>query len=81
MSLLKYKVMQSDVVDGVVSLPEKAISIGVLPDAKTSLPVVAFIMLYSDWAVEFPEEAKREELLNTPQEKVEQEYREELNAH
>ena len=60
MSLLKYKVLQSGVKDGVTNLPEKAIPVGVVPDVETGLPTVAFMMLYSDWAVEFPEEAKLE---------------------
>lgn len=60
MSLLKYKVLQSGIKDGVTNLPEKAIPFSLLPDAETGLPVVAFMMLYPDWAVEFPEEALRE---------------------
>lgn len=60
MALIKYKVLQSAVQDGATYLPEKAIPIGVLPDAETHLPIVAFLMLYLDWAKEFPEEASVE---------------------
>ncbi|MCJ7760152.1 hypothetical protein MUP59_03300 [Candidatus Bathyarchaeota archaeon] len=75
MSLLKYKVLQSTVKDGVAYLPGevmitykdglmhipgKVMPIGVIPDAETGLPAVAFLMLYTDWAEEFPEEALRE---------------------
>lgn len=60
MALAKYKVLQSTTKDGVVYLPEMGKPIGIVADLESNTPAVAFLMLYSDWAVEFPEEALRE---------------------
>lgn len=60
MALVKYKVLQSMVKDGVAQLPEKAIPFGVLSEAGTGSPIIAFMMRHEDWAEEFPDEAKEE---------------------
>jgi len=63
MSLVRYKVLRSDVENGESLLPEKAISVSVLPmpDVETGRPMIAFLMTYADWAEEFPDEAKKRE--------------------
>lgn len=64
MALIKYKVLQSGIENAISNVPEKAIPLGVLPDANTGKIVVAFMMKYSDWAEEFPGEAQAEALIH-----------------
>ena len=63
MAMIRYKVLRAEVKNGEVSLPKKAILLNVLPyqDPVTALPVLAFMMTYADWAVEFPDDVKSEE--------------------
>lgn len=55
-----FKVLQADIVDGNVYIPEKAIPIGVLFGLGDKYPVLVFLMKYDDWVEEFPDEAKKE---------------------
>lgn len=60
MALIKHKVLESDCKDGEVDIPEKATPIGITYGPAGG-PSIAFIMKHSDWAEEFPDDAKKEE--------------------
>lgn len=76
MALVKYKILQAPINDGVSYVPEKAIPLGVwtLQEPveegegllRGQVPLVeykvnlAFMMTYADWAEQFPDEAKEE---------------------
>ena len=63
MELVKYKVLQASVEDGVAYIPEDAILLGVWPGGISSVlgvvaPTIAFMMKYEEWPKE-EEEAKK----------------------
>ena len=76
MALVRYKILESDIVESTAYIPEKAIPLGLwnVPEPakyikealSTSAPVIeykmklAFMIKYEDWVKEFPEEAKKE---------------------
>lgn len=60
MALVKYKVLVAECRGGEADIPEKATPIGIERDYGGK-PSVVFIMKYTDWLEEFPEEAKEEE--------------------
>lgn len=60
MALLKYRVLQAEINDGITHLPEKAVPLSAWVDPITGKTTVAFMMKYEDWAEEFPLEAKEE---------------------
>lgn len=60
MSLIKYKVLESDCKDDEAYIPEKATPIGI-NYSFLGKPSVVFVMKYTDWLEEFPDEAKKEE--------------------
>ena len=70
MALIKYKVLESEIKDGVAYIPEKAIPLGIWALSESSPSVVtyktnvAFMMKYEDWAEEFPDEVKAEDAPN-----------------
>lgn len=71
MSLIRYKVLESEVKDSIAYLPIKAIPLSIWtlsepgPNSQVILYKVniAFMMKYEDWAKEFPDDALKEAIL------------------